>query len=145
MKAKEDDMGRFSVEIEVVNNEDLVKAKHGLLDPAKVRRIKVQGVVDSGAAYLVLPQSVVDQIGLPIREKKIKVKYADGRRATRSEADQIRLHLQGRDGLFKAIVEPKRETALIGAIILEDMDFLVDAKRQRLVPRDPDFVLSEIE
>jgi hypothetical protein len=57
----------------------------------------------------------------------------------------VRLHLQGRDGIFTAVVEPKRDTALIGAIVLEDLDFLVDCQKQRLVPRDPDFVVSEIE
>jgi len=30
-------------------------------------------------------------------------------------------------------------------IVLEDLDFLVDCNKQRLVPRDPDFVVSEIE
>lgn len=138
-------MGRFSVEIEIANNEDLVEAKLGHLDPRKVRRLRIDGVVDSGAAYLVLPQSVVDQLGLPLRPKKITVKYADGRKAIRQEADQIRVSLLGRDGLFKAIVEPKRTTALIGAIVLEDMDFLVDSKRLRLVPRDPAGILAEIE
>jgi hypothetical protein len=31
-------MSRFSVEFEVANNEDLVEAKRGHLDPTKVRR-----------------------------------------------------------------------------------------------------------
>jgi hypothetical protein len=50
----------------------------------------------------------------------------------------------GRDGVFTAVVEPKRRTALIGAIVLEDLDFLVDCTQQ-LVPRDPRFVVSEVE
>jgi hypothetical protein len=37
------------------------------------------------------------------------------------------------------------ETALIGAIVLEDLDLLVDCTKQKLYPRDPDFVVSEIE
>jgi hypothetical protein len=53
--------------------------------------------------------------------------------------------LQGRDSIFKAAVEPKRDTALIGAIVLEDLDFLVDCEKQRLVPRDPRFIVSEAE
>ena len=35
--------------------------------------------------------------------------------------------------------------ALIGAIVLEDLDLLVDCTNQRLVPRDPKYVVSEIE
>jgi hypothetical protein len=44
-----------------------------------------------------------------------------------------------------AIVEPKRTSALIGAIVLEQLDLLVDCQRQRLIPRDPSGPLYEIE
>jgi predicted aspartyl protease len=138
-------MGRFAVDIELANYGDLEAAERGHLDPAKVRRTTIQGIVDSGATRLVLPESVVKQLGLRIRKKKVKVRYADRRRGLRNEAEAVRLHLQGRDGIFTAVVEPKRDTALIGAIVLEDLDFLVDCQKQRLVPRDPDFVVSEIE
>ena len=43
------------------------------------------------------------------------------------------------------MIEPRRRSTLIGAIVLEDLDFLVDCTAQRLVPRDPKFVVSEIE
>jgi predicted aspartyl protease len=142
---KGDPMGRFAVEFEVANNEDLVEAKRGHLDPAKVRRKMIRGVVDSGAAELVLPQSIAKELGFPVMSKKVKVKYADGRRGLRSEVDEIRLFLLGRNGVFSAIVEPARESALIGAIVLEQLDLLVDCKKGRLLPRDPDNKLSEIE
>jgi predicted aspartyl protease len=145
MKNKDDDMGRFSVEFEIANNEDLVEAKHGHLDPAKVRRMTIHGVVDSGAALLVLPGAVAKELGLPLKEKKVKVRYADGRKVYRSEVEEIRVFLMDRNGAFSAIVEPKRETALIGAIVLEQLDLLVDCRKGRLMPRDPDNVVSEIE
>jgi predicted aspartyl protease len=138
-------VGRITVEFEIANNQDLARARHGDIDPSKVRRAALRGVVDSGAARLVLPQSVVEELGLPIKKKKIKVRYADGRRGMRVEVDDVRLFLLKRDGVFSAIVEPKRDTALIGAIVLEDLDLLVDCAKLRLVPRDPDFVVSEIE
>ena len=138
-------MGRFSVDIEVSNYIDVLKASEGLLDPAKVRKLTIRGVVDSGATKMVLPLSVVKQLGLPIRKDKVKVRYADGRGTMRSEAGPIQLQLLGRSDVFSVIVEPKRESALIGAIVLEDLDLLVDCNRQRLVPRDPNFVISEIE
>jgi hypothetical protein len=72
-------------------------------------------------------------------------RFADGRRARRQQVEGAYVTLQGRSGDFKAIVEKNRDTALIGAIVLEDLDFLVDCNIQKLVPRDPDFVVSEIE
>ena len=138
-------MGRFAVEFEVANNQDITMALKGSLDPAKVRRMKIKGTVDPGATLIVLPEKVVKELGLPIKKSKIRVRYADGRRSLRAEADEVRVFLQGRDATFNAIVEPKRETALIGAVVLETLDFLVDSRKECLVPRDPDHKVSEVE
>jgi predicted aspartyl protease len=137
-------VGRITVEIEVANNEDLVRAKDGTLRPEKVRRTTVEGVVDTGAAMLVLPQAVVKQLGLPLG-KTIKVRFADGRQASRREAKGAFVRLLGRDDTFTAIIEPKRQTALIGAIVLEALDLIVDCQRQRVIPRDPRSAIYEIE
>jgi predicted aspartyl protease len=138
-------MGRITLDVEIVNNRDLENALSGYLDAKKVRRKTIQGVVDSGATRLVLPSAVVKELGLPLTERKIEVRYADGRTGLRSEVEAVRVRLQGREGVFRAVVEPKRTTALIGAIVLEDLDFLVDCTKLRLVPRDPDHIVSEIE
>lgn len=140
----ENGVGRFAVEFEVANHADMVAARQGQLKPEKVRRVKIRGVVDSGAAELVLPKAVVQQLGLPVGDK-VKVRYAARRTATRDCAEEVYVELEGRHGIFMAIVEPKRESALIGAIVLETCDLLVDNKNQRLVPRDPRFRISEIE
>lgn len=57
----------------------------------------------------------------------------------------VQLSYAGRDSVFNAIVEPDRESALIGDIVLEDIDLIVDRTRQTLAPRDPDRIVSEIE
>jgi predicted aspartyl protease len=137
-------MSRFSVNLDVANYGDMVLAQRGDLDPSKVRRLTIAGIVDAGASRLVLPRRVVEQLGLRSSEY-VKVKYADGRTGKRPVVQGVRLELQGRSSIFKATVEPKRDTALVGAIVLEDLDFLVDCEKQRLVPRDPKFIVSEIE
>jgi predicted aspartyl protease len=137
-------MGRFNVEFEVANYGDMVLAQRGLLPANQVRRQTVQGVVDSGAARLVLPQSLVKTLGFTLGEKMI-VRYADGRRAERRQAEGVYVELLGRHSTFTAVVEPKRVTPLIGAIVLEDLDLLVDCKKQRVIPRDPHGPIYEIE
>lgn len=137
-------VGRFSIEMEVANNDDLALARRGLLPSDQVRRQTVSGVVDSDAAKLVLPQAVVKKLGLRLGDK-IRVRYADGRTAQRREAEGAYVELLGRHGTFTAIVEPKRTSALVGAIVLEDLDLLVDCQRQRVVPRDPHGAVYEIE
>jgi predicted aspartyl protease len=137
-------MSRFYVTVEVANNDDLAAARRGDLAPEKVRRVTLQGLVDSGASRLVLPKKVVEQLGLRVTEY-VKVTYADRRSVKRPVVQGVHVALQGRDSIFKATVEPKRDTALIGAIVLEDLDFLVDCEKKQLVPRDPRFIISEAE
>ena len=137
-------MGRFSVEFEVANYADLIRAQDGTLPPDQVRRETIQGVVDSGATKLVLPQAVVKRLGLPLGDP-IQVRYADGRKAQREGAEGVYVQLLGRHGTFTAVVEPRRKTALVGAIVLEDLDLLVDCVAQRVVPRDPRGATYEIE
>ena len=144
LKTKDKAVGRFSVEIELANWSDVAHAESGALAADQVRRTTVLGVVDSGASRLVLPPETVKKLGLKPK-RKVRVRYADLPHGLRDEVDGVQLTLQGRTGFFKAIVEPKRETALIGAIVLEDLDFLVDCDRQRLVPRDPKYVVGELE
>jgi predicted aspartyl protease len=135
---------RFAVPFEVANQVDMVLAEQGLLEPNKVRRLTISGTVDSGATRLVLPESVVKQLGVPVTAK-VKVRYASRGTAKRDAVKGVFVRLLGRDGVFTAVVEPKRRTALIGAIVLEDLDFVVDCTGQELVPRDPRYVVSELE
>jgi predicted aspartyl protease len=145
MKAKgANGVGRFAVEFEVANHGDLVKAREGLIEPQKVRRTIIAGLVDPGATRLVLPEAVAKQLGLRSLGK-VKVSYADRRTATRAAVEEVYVQLLGRHGVFTAVVEPKRSTALIGAIVLEDLDLLVDCTRQCLVPRDSRYVVNELE
>ncbi len=137
-------VGPFSVDLEIANNDDRALARRGLLPAKQVRRQRISGVVDSGAAMLVLPQAVVKSLGLPLGGK-INVRYADGRRAQRREAEGAHITLQGRQGTFDAIIEPKRKNALIGAMVLERLDLLVDCQHQRLMARDPRGPIYEIE
>lgn len=137
-------MGRFSVEVTVSNNSDRHAAELGLIAAEAIRQATIQGVVDTGAARLVLPESLARQLGLP-EAGEARVRYADQRTATRRMATEVRLRLLGREGIFSAVLEPDRTTALVGAIVLEELDFVVDCTTQSLHPRDPDRIVSEIE
>ncbi|HZZ80458.1 MAG TPA: retroviral-like aspartic protease family protein [Gemmataceae bacterium] len=144
VSAREKDVGRFKVEITVSNYEDVLAFRRGDLSADKVRRETILGVVDSGATRLVLPSAIAKKLGLE-PSGKAKVKYANGSTAVRNIIESVFLEMQGRNGTFKAALEPKRETALIGAIVLEDLDFLVDCTAGKLYPRDPKYIVSEAE
>lgn len=139
-----DYVGRFSVEFEVTNHRDMIAAEAGTLPLEQVRRTRISGVVDTGATRLVLPAETVQFLGLP-EKGQISVKFADGRRADRNVVGDAEVTIGDRSSVFTAVVEPGRSDALIGAIVLEELDLLPDCTRQKLVPRDPHGLFAEID
>jgi predicted aspartyl protease len=139
-----DVMGRFSVDVDLASYDDLARARAGDIPAQQVRRLRIRGVVDSGATRLVVPERVVRELGLTITGQA-GVRYGDGRTAQRPMAGGVHLTWGGRSSVFNAIVEPDRDSALIGAIVLEDLDLIVDCTTQTLRPRDPKQIISEVE
>jgi clan AA aspartic protease len=137
-------MGRITLEFSIANYRDVVSAEAGSLAPEAIRRVTLRGVVDTGATRLVLPESAVNQLGLT-SSGQATVRYADRRSARVATVKDVSVELLGRQGVFTAFVEPARTDALIGAIVLEDLDFLVDCATQTLQPRDPNGIVGEIE
>jgi predicted aspartyl protease len=137
-------VGRFSVEFEVVNHQDVVAANLGVIPPEHIRRIRLSGVVDTGATRLVLPASVVTALGLP-QTGQITVRFADGRQDQRTVVGDAQVEIQNRSSVFTAVVEPGREDARIGAIVLEELDLVPDGTAHALVPRDPKGLFAELD
>src|SRR5579883_3452936 len=125
-------MGRVTAELLLANAGDREVAARGLMPADQVRTAVVSGIVDTGAAMLVLPEGIVNRLGVP-DNGEATVRYANHRTATRRVVEQVRLELAG------------RTTSLIGAIVLEALDLLVDCRTQTLHPRDPDRIIAEIE
>ncbi|MFQ5423558.1 MAG: aspartyl protease family protein [Phycisphaerae bacterium] len=137
-------LGRFSVNVDLANYGDLVRADAGDIPAQQVRRLTIRGLVDSGATRLVIPESVVRELGLQTTGEAT-VRYADGHTAHRDMVRAVHLTYGDRSSVFNAVVEPDRDSALIGAIVMEDLDLVVDCTRQTLTPRDPERIISEIE
>jgi predicted aspartyl protease len=76
---------------------------------------------------------------------KTKVKYADGRIEEKEVAFGLRIELLGRNTECRAIIEKEGAKPLIGQIVLEDTDLLVDCKTGKLIPNpaSPDMPLLE--
>ena len=141
---EDETMGRVLVEVGLANNRDVQLWKAGMIPAEKVRRTRVQAVIDTGANHLVLPTAIAEALGLP-KIGEIGVRYANGRSAQRETVDQVELELLGRTGTFRGSLEPNRTTVLVGAIVMEDLDMLVDCGKQIVYPRDPEQIVTEIE
>ena len=129
-------MGRVFVDVILANNRDVVILGDGENVLDRVKHVVVSGVVDSGAAKLVLPQRVVDELQLKV-DSETTVRFADNRREKRQVVNNVWLQLLGRQSVFTAVVEPSREDALIGAIVLEELDCSWIAAPNRSIPASP--------
>jgi hypothetical protein len=65
------------MKLKLANYVDVIRAQSGDIPPEGVRRFEIDGVVDTGAAQLVLPAIAADALGLE-EAWRAKVTYADG-------------------------------------------------------------------
>jgi len=114
-----------------------------LFDPTKTR--EVETVIDTGATMLVLPEDIVDELGLrKIREATVK--YANNQTERKSVYAGLIVELKGRIGNFEAVAEVIGSQPLVGQIVLEALDLVVDPRTRTLIPnpRSPEMPMVEI-
>lgn len=137
-------MGEVRIKAKLINavDEDLVR--RGMLQPEQIRVYEADALVDTGAVRTVLPQHVVDRLGLAVRGQRV-AEYADGRKEAVSVTGPLIIDLEGRDTLEEALV--LGDEVLIGQTVLEKLDLFVDCQRQRLVPNPahPDQPVTKVK
>ena len=139
-------MGEISALVELENPADRTIASEGLRDESTIRRTRVTGVVDTGAVMLVLPENVVDRLGLE-RQRKVVVSYADERKESRSVAGPVTIHIGSRFMITECVVGPPLSEPLIVQIVLEALDLIADCTDRTVTPRpeSPDYPLLKLK
>jgi clan AA aspartic protease len=137
-------MGEVRVKAKLTNAVDEALVRRGMLQSDQVRRYEADVLVDTGAMRTILPQHVVDQLGLAIRGQRV-AEYNEGRKDVVSITGPLVIDLEGRDTLDEALV--LGDEVLIGQTVLEKLDLFVDCQRQRLVPNPahPDQPVSKVK
>jgi len=123
-------MGEVRVEVELLNYVELGMADRGLLDPAKVTRVTVTGIVDNGATNSVLPRDVADWLGV-LYDATEEVIVAGGAVVTVPITQIVEFRLMGRHAMEECIVMGSE--VLLGQFFLEQTDLFVDSKNKRLI------------
>lgn len=99
----------------------------------KPRAVEIDALVDTGAVKFYLKSSVIRQLGLrPIGE--IKSRTMSDRAEMRKVFSPVSLEIQGRTGRFDVVEVPDSIPNIVGQIPLEDMDWVVDCRNQKLIP-----------
>jgi predicted aspartyl protease len=107
--------------------------------------IEAEAVIDIGATMLVLPQNLVDELGLrKIREATVK--YANNQRQRKSVYAGLLVEIKGRVGSFDVLAEEEGTELLVGQIVLEELDLVVEPRTRTLIPnpRSPEMPMVEI-
>jgi len=125
-------MGKVFVTAKIENLGDLYFAEKGLLPDDQVRRIEVpDAVIDTGATTLLLPKRMIAVLGLePLRTRHSRGLGGD---FLLRVYGTVRLTIQGRDCALDVGEIDDQYPVLVGQIPLEALDWVVDAKGQRLI------------
>jgi len=127
-------MGEVKDEVELENAGDREVARRGYLQEGQIRSVKVPILVDSGAVMLMLPQDLVEALGLNEVGKAI-VTYADERKEERPIAGIVTVKIGSRNTSVNCVVGPPNSEPLLGQVVLETLDLLIDCAQQKLIPR----------
>jgi clan AA aspartic protease len=98
--------------------------------PRKSARVKF--LVDSGAAYSVVPASVLRQVGIKPRRKKEFI-FADGSTVIRRMGEAL-FRFNHSEGTSPVIFGQKGDSALLGSVSLEVLGLFLDPLKRELRP-----------
>ena len=114
-----------------------------VFDPSKTE--EVSAVIDTGATMLVLPQDLVDRLGLR-KVRDARVRYANQEVQVKPIYGIVALDIRGRVGNFDVLAEVAGSQPLVGQIVLEELDFVIHPATRQLTPNpdSPEMPMVEI-
>ena len=125
-------MGRTLEKVLIKNDDDIFSAEKGYILPNQIRCVEIEALVDTGASYLCLPPKVIKELGLRFA-KSTPVKTGSG-------IYDLRI-FKGAEITIKdrtiemQVMENINDNVppLIGYLVLEMMDWVVDPKNQTIM------------
>ena len=117
--------------VKVTNFLDIAKVTEGLIKEEEIRTTEVNAIADTGATYLCLPPFVIKQLGLLYSYSgKAQTANGDVDRRIFSVAD---ITIKDRTVRMDVMESDEKTPPLIGYLILEALDFVVNPKTQGLM------------
>ena len=129
-------VGEIRATVTLENRDDRGAVHLGLRAEADVRRATVDGIVDTGAVSLVIPEEIARELGLRDFGTRTVV-GADEQREERPVTD-VTIEVGNLATRVETIVGPAGCQVLIGQVVLEQLDLIADCKNRTLAPRHPE-------
>jgi clan AA aspartic protease len=107
--------------------------------------VEVEALIDTGATSVVLPKDLVDKLGLR-KVGETKVRYANNKVETKSIYRAVIVEILGRSSTFDVICEEEGSQPIVGQVVLEMLDLLVDPKSRKVIPNpaSPDIPMLDL-
>lgn len=104
-----------------------------IANPAKPRKAaELEFLVDSGAAYSVVPATILRRLGIRARTKR-KFIFADGTSIERKMGHAL-FRFDGHEGASPVIFGERGDSALLGVVSLEALGMILDPFKRELRP-----------
>lgn len=100
----------------------------------KAKSAEVEAIIDTEATLLVLPQEIVEELGLT-KVRDAKVRYGTNAVETKGVYGAVSVELKGRVGIFEAVSEARGSQPLVAQAVLESIDLVVDPRTTAVTPK----------
>ncbi|CAK0754729.1 hypothetical protein CCP3SC15_10051 [Gammaproteobacteria bacterium] len=127
-------MGEIRVKVNLKNDRDIFRYQERMIKESEIRDVTLDALVDTGAVMILLPQDVVEFLGLEKTEKVI-VTLANEQKIELEVAGTLSLKIENRTMKTDCLVGPPQCEPLIGQLVLERLDFILDPLKRTLHPR----------
>lgn len=136
-------MGFIKATLEIANSLDMGMARKGLIKREAIRKSDVELLVDTGAYNLSINEKLAVQLGLePIGKQSFEL--ADGEIRKFDVAEPVEIRFKNRTTTCNPIILPGNTEMILGCIPLEDMDLVVDPRRESLdLPADRPYIAQK--
>ena len=139
-------MGFVYADLELISVDDLALCRRGFIAEEQVRSIMVTALIDSGAYQMVINEHIKSQLELRLVEERV-VRLADESERQVEIVGPLEIRFENRRTVAYAIVLPGITEVLLGSIPMEDLDVVINPKRQTLEvnPASPDIASTIVK
>ena len=132
-------MGLIRAELEITSGDDLALLRRKMITSEKVKKMKVNFLVDRGAYMLAINEKIRTQLDLSKVDSHL-AEMANGEMVQLDVVGPVELRFGNRRGNFDAMVLPGNSECLLGAIPMQDLDLVILEKEEKIVidPDQPD-------
>ncbi len=125
-------MGQVVEKVKIRNFGDVFNAARKSIDEKEIRAAEVQAVVDTGSTLLCLPPPVIEELGLLCTHSQ-PVQTANGA-VERRVFGGAEITIRDRHVQMEVMENDPTTPPLVGYLIIEALDFVIDPKAQELMP-----------